>query len=359
MHDLGSGRYTALVCQNVNFQPAKAMLSTPDRNCLMQAELNNVLLDLIHAVQGLPASRHLPSCRGGKNLLDDLSKLMTAVNADNVDVERLLPLLQAVLHKASDEVVWDKVYAAVTESTPPPLPASSIQQTPWLRSTDSFANSTEHRKYVEDVLKEELGQMHVGVPGFFDAFFGGVAGLDTVAQAVFDRCKDGDTPLYQEEGGWRDWPEGAREQDVLSWFAPLTEQLLDFADEHRAAPRVRCRTVARPHQPLHGSTADRKLDIGFVDDESVGIHSRCHWSRILVPGELESNPLADKASKAWLDLGRYAREVLAAQDSRRFVLGFTLWSSIFEAKCKHDTRNWILKLSINTKAVDLGSPAAL
>jgi len=30
------------------------------------------------------------------------------------------------------------------------------------------------------------------------------------------------------------------------------------------------------------------------------------------------------ASKAWLDLGTYAREVLATQDTRRFVLGFTL-----------------------------------
>lgn len=49
---------------------------------------------------------------------------------------------------------------------------------------------------------------------------------------------------------------------------------------------------------------------------------------MLVPGELKSNPLADKASKAWLDLGTYAREVLAAQDSRRFVLGFTLCGSL-------------------------------
>jgi hypothetical protein len=32
------------------------------------------------------------------------------------------------------------------------------------------------------------------------------------------------------------------------------------------------------------------------------------------------------ASKAWFDLGRYARVVLAAQDSCRFVLGFySLW----------------------------------
>ncbi|KAH7271716.1 hypothetical protein B0J15DRAFT_461736 [Fusarium solani] len=43
---------------------------------------------------------------------------------------------------------------------------------------------------------------------------------------------------------------------------------------------------------------------------------------------LKSNPSADKASEAWLDLGRYAREVLAAQDTRRFALGFALCGSL-------------------------------
>jgi hypothetical protein len=42
------------------------------------------------------------------------------------------------------------------------------------------------------------------------------------------------------------------------------------------------------------------------------------------PGELKSNPNADTASKAWLDLSRYSREILAAEDARRFALGSTL-----------------------------------
>jgi hypothetical protein len=40
---------------------------------------------------------------------------------------------------------------------PPPRPLSSFPQIPWLYNTSSFANSFEHRKYVDDVLKEELG----------------------------------------------------------------------------------------------------------------------------------------------------------------------------------------------------------
>jgi hypothetical protein len=287
-------------------------------------ETQDFLVALVSALQTLPASRHLPSSRGGKNLLDDLSKLMTAVNADNFEIERITPLLKAVLSKESDDAIWNRVYDAVAESTPPPRPTSSFQQTPLSINTGSFANSTEHRKHVDNVLKEELGHLYVGIPGFFEAFFKDVPGLIPAAQDVFDKCKEGDRPLYQVESGWLDWPEEAKEKDVLSWFAPLIDRLLDLADAHRPLPRVRRRPLAQPYQPLQGSTASRKLDIGFVDDPNASMDSKCRWSHILIPGELKSNASADKASQAWLDLGRYAREVLAAQDSRRFVLGFTL-----------------------------------
>ena len=65
-----------------------------------------------------------------------------------------------------------------------------------------------------------------------------------------------------------------------------------------------------------------------MNDPEAGRESRYHWSHVLIPGELKSNRAADKALGAWLDLGRYAREVLAAQDTRRFLLGFTICGSL-------------------------------
>ena len=47
-----------------------------------------------------------------------------------------------------------------------------------------------------------------------------------------------------------------------------------------------------------------------------------------MPGESKSNPNHDLDSNTWRDLGRYVREVFIAQDTRRFVLGFTLCGSI-------------------------------
>lgn len=110
----------------------------------------------------------------------------------------------------------------------------------------------------------------------------------------------------------------------MSWFADLSEKLATFSEDHNSAlPHLR-RPLAQPNKLIQGSTAERRLDIGFVSDSNAGKDTRCQWSQILVPGELKSNPSADIASKAWLDLGRYAREVLAAQDTRRFVLGFII-----------------------------------
>ncbi|KAF1935424.1 hypothetical protein EJ02DRAFT_439253 [Clathrospora elynae] len=154
-----------------------------------KVQLRNTLVDLLLALQSLPASRLLPSKRGNKDLLGDLLSLNPAIYSNNFDTTRIRPLLDAVLDKEPDEVIWDKVYNALTESTPPPRPASSIQQTPWLRSTGSIANSTKYRKYVDEVLKEELGEIYVGIPRFFEAFFGEVAGLGPAARAVFDKCK--------------------------------------------------------------------------------------------------------------------------------------------------------------------------
>ncbi|KAH8748986.1 hypothetical protein F5883DRAFT_508959 [Diaporthe sp. PMI_573] len=304
---------------------------TPDAlGQLGQKDLQNIALDLLSALQGLRASRLLPARGSGNNLLSDLLRLVSAVNSDDFDFDfdRIKPLLNAALADSPDDaLIWDQVYRAVTESTPPPRPiASSLQQTPWIRNTSSFANSSEYRKDIDRVLREELGAMYVDLPRFCKTFFSGVAGLEAASEAVFQKCREGDSPLFNK--GWSGWPKDANQDDVLSWFADLNEKLVAFAEEykptllHRRRPLTQ--SLTQPNKPIQGSTGERKMDIGFVSNPDSNKDSRCHWSQILVPGELKSNPSADIHSKARLDLGRYAREVLAAQDTRRFVLGFTL-----------------------------------
>ncbi|TIC97167.1 hypothetical protein CH35J_006569 [Colletotrichum higginsianum] len=169
--------------------------------------------------------------------------------------------------------------------------------------------------------------MYVGLPGFRHAYFGGVHGLEPASKEFFDQCcLDGGDFFFQD--GWQGWPQDANEKKVLEWLRGFIEKLSVFANAQRSNTTHQRRLLAEPNKPIHGSTAERKLDVGFVNHVKAGQGSRFHWKQVLVPGELKSNPSADTASKAWLDLGRYAREVLAAQDTRRFVLGFTLCGSL-------------------------------
>ena len=178
---------------------------------------------------------------------------------------------------------------------------------------------------MDKVLKSELGPLYVGISRFHQTYFGGVAGLEAASNAVFNKCTEGSNPLFSR--GWRGWPADANQDAVLVWFADLSEKLAALGEEYMPTPRRGRRPLAQPNKPVQASTAERKLDIGFVDDAEASVNSRCHWSQILIPGELKRNPSADVASKAHLDIGRYAREVLTAQDARRFVLGFTLCGS--------------------------------
>ncbi|RYP44159.1 hypothetical protein DL768_009353 [Monosporascus sp. mg162] len=87
--------------------------------------------NLLSSLQILPAARHLRSKTGYGTFRSDLLRLNSAVDADDFDFDRIKPLLNAILADKPDKEIWDAVYDAVTESTPPPRPiASSLQQTP-------------------------------------------------------------------------------------------------------------------------------------------------------------------------------------------------------------------------------------
>ncbi|ORY58515.1 uncharacterized protein BCR38DRAFT_527535 [Pseudomassariella vexata] len=282
-------------------------------------DLQDLTLDLLVALQGLRTPRLLPSTGRGKNLLSDLTGLNSAVNSNHFDFDPLT--------KCPDGEIWDQVYIAVTESTPPPRPAaSSLQQTPWLYNISSPANSAEYRQDVDRVHKQELGPLYAGLRQFREKFCGRVPGLEVASKAVFEKCLEGDNPPFKE--GWVGWPKDAKQDDVLSWFAGRSEKLAGLGKSYNSALTNQRRPLAQPNKPIQGSTGERKLNIGFVNDSQARKDSHCHWRQILVPGEVKSNPSANIASKAWLDLGRYAREVLTAQDTRRFVLGFTLCGSL-------------------------------
>jgi hypothetical protein len=60
----------------------------------------------------------------------------------------------------------------------------------------------------------------------------------------------------------------------LGWFVPLIGQLVDFAAQHNPTFRPRRRPLAQPHKHFQGSIADRKMDVGFIDDPHADVDAR-------------------------------------------------------------------------------------
>ncbi|KAI1109557.1 hypothetical protein F5Y14DRAFT_444609 [Nemania sp. NC0429] len=299
-----------------------------DLDAVSHEDLQKCGLALFSAFLNHPASRLLSSPTGHSNLSGDILRLISAIASNTIHTNRINPLLHAVLTHSPDAEIWEQVYHAVTESTPPRKATSSFLQTPWRLTTSSVVNSSEKRDQMDKLLSDELGVMYVDVPDFYEAFWGGIPQLETASEAIFQKCTQGTQPLFRQ--GWTGWPDDAKQDGVLSWLANVIENFLQWAPTYRPTTR---RPLAQPDTPLDGSVAKRKLDVGLVDDPKADRAGKYHWSHILVPGELKSNPSEDTASKAHLDIARYVKEVFTAQPTRRFVLAFTLcgsWMRLWE-----------------------------
>ncbi|WVO15597.1 hypothetical protein L204_103257 [Cryptococcus depauperatus] len=309
---------------------SRPLVTTNNIKLLSRKNAQNVTWIFLRDLEVLPVSSLLQSKTPGHDTVkDDISRLISSVLSKDFDFDCVRSLLEAALaDNLEDALIWDRLAnaAAALNVTPPPgLTPLPVQQTPRVHSTGGIVSSSERRSDIDPVLKRELGQLDVELPSFHATFFGRVAGLERAAAAVFQSCTSGSDPLFRE--GWKGWPTNANEGAVISWFKNVTTNLVDFAEGYRP-PQTQRWLLAQPNTPLQGSTAKRKLDIGFVRGPEPEEGSPYLWSQVLVPGELKNNPSADTHAKAWLDLGRYVRETLSAQDTRRFVLGFTLCGSM-------------------------------
>jgi len=59
---------------------------------------------------------------------------------------------------------------------------------------------SKYRKYVDNVLKEELGPLYVRIPDLYKVFFREVESLRAISATIFKKCKKGDNPLYAKGG---------------------------------------------------------------------------------------------------------------------------------------------------------------
>ncbi|KAK4134199.1 hypothetical protein BT67DRAFT_449773 [Trichocladium antarcticum] len=193
-------------------------------------------------IEDNPIRKDLDTFRALFNIVYTDRGIASAVS-DDFDLDCIKPLLQVALaDDYNDALVWDRVYDA-------------------LRNTGSFANSSEHRKYMDNVLREELGIIYAGLRDFYDTYFGSVPHLATASRTFFDDCLEGSGPLF--DSGWIGWPKAFAERHQSN----LTRR--------ESTLTRRRRPLAKLDAPIAGSIAERKIDDTrrFAFDRLGGIAS--------------------------------------------------------------------------------------
>ncbi|KAJ8071763.1 hypothetical protein OCU04_002079 [Sclerotinia nivalis] len=320
-------------CKDLGISEVEQLVETS------RTDAKDLALKLIIALQTIPLASVLRSRHGPETLLEDIISWAPQVLSGVFNLSSFIPLFKIVDSHASDVEIFNALFVLLARTTtahqsgpttPPqsiiPFAAAAFKQTPFSFSTGRLADSSERLKDIEPTLKKEIGEsLTIDLPDFFNTFFEPIPKLLEIADIVFHMCKDSELPLYREGTGWVGWPKDCKESEVLDWLKSCIEQLLLFASERGFRPDKDRRCLATPNKAIPGSISPRKLDIGLTygsSDEPV------NWSQILVPGELKSNPAEDNHQSTWLDLVKYVREVFRAQDTRRFVLGFTICGSL-------------------------------
>jgi hypothetical protein len=134
----------------------------------------NLVLDLILALQSQQAARVLPSRNVNGPLSGDLASLYSRISSTKTGIKPTASLLELVVRHASDEKIWSAVFSlvAITRTTPPTAFEKAVFDTP-LRSGAASQRGIEqtHNEVDQRIVEELTGRVHDNVGGFYERYF--------------------------------------------------------------------------------------------------------------------------------------------------------------------------------------------
>ncbi|KAK2836883.1 hypothetical protein FQN49_006626 [Arthroderma sp. PD_2] len=324
----------------VLLQEKKANMINGTINKDQSEALEKLTPEDMHNIQALLATladqecaKHLHSRIDNHKLAADLEVIALQAGQPGFDYLDCRPLFEAVIQR---EPAIRLLTAAIdlTLKASPIICRQTEMQSPEERSSAHIElDRSSYRRYETQVLRQELGPVYVDV--FMYNYVGSEGGpnLGTATKTVLDKfIQKGDLIRYRDVvGKWRQWPQDASAETVLSWLNLIIGQVIQFSetcqgvqgrDNHppRRLPEI-VKIVGR-------RTADEKLDVAFVEDQNSQTDWEIPLAKILIPGVIHRKTSADKSPSAWLDIGRCAKHTFATQDTRRFVFGFTLCGDV-------------------------------
>ncbi|KKZ61580.1 hypothetical protein EMCG_00563 [[Emmonsia] crescens] len=279
----------------------------------------NAITTLLSTLLGMGAALNLPSPIKVQNLDLDLADLYTRLRKEkgSFNYNPYRALVRLVIQKAPDIDIWKAVcllIETISQLTPTATVPPTSDGTPWRSTSSSQRGHEQTRKLVEERLFDEIKTCTHKDVGGFDAKYFQNTSWEGKFLGIYKKIQERDGT------GLSDFPEPPIQNDVLDWWfrsqdAFLTETRgIYFSTEGKKS--------------LKDSEAERQVDVlmkARVGDDPVSRHS---WKDVRVVGELKQSNYNKKATI--LQMGRYVRDVFAAQPTRLFIHSFTLCGTEME-----------------------------
>lgn len=244
----------------------------------------------------------------------ELAALFNRLDNNQINTTPFLPLVHAVVQKASDIELWKLVLHLIVSAsriTPPPS-KPSYGGTPRSYNSASHSGFEQKKKLLEGALRDEFWECsYIMVKGFFEKYFDGKSWTEQ-GKDIFNSVKH-----EHVDGRWTSFPDPPAESAVWQWWS-------NFQDEHLNDLPGLYYTTKNKHE-LTGVDAEAQLDL-LVKSRNKPSSDPHDWADVRVVGE----HTVSKDGSKFLQLARYARNVFLAQPRRRFLHGFTLCDTSME-----------------------------
>lgn len=248
----------------------------------------------------------------------DLFSLGTRIESADFDATSFIPLFEHIDRHASDEEICTALFALLASyTTDPPTVFSKVPLDTPLKSTSSSQHADEqtHDDIDERILQEINGCVYRDTGGFYGKYF-----EEKEWSADAYRITQMANPQVRS-GRWTEYPTVPSQDAFFDWFWGFQSGFLC---------RGRSMFYASPDHPLAGSDCKRKPDL-FLAPTNVSKHGgKYNWADVRVIGELKQSEIRGKYTEELLKFTGHAREVFAAQPTRRFLHGFVIRGSIME-----------------------------
>jgi hypothetical protein len=223
---------------------------------------------------------------------------LSAVCSDDFDIDRIKPLLNAVLSHEPDESIWDEVYGAVTKSNPPtildkrlnPSTLSRFSIIPTYTGTNIKTKSSrlldgDKRDNVEKELFVEIQTcIFRDVGCFWDKFF--VDQREEIKVMVEKMINT----EYRDKR-WTGFPANTGEENVWNWQCSLEKGFV------REVP-FKLHTTTTAHE--FKGREEGQVDLFFDKKPAADAKYKPQYENVLVVGELKSS----------YDTGRFKADLL-------------------------------------------------